>query len=60
VLEEKRFLPETVYIQSDGGGQFNNKTTLAVLAYLVSRRVGGIQKIVFSRLPVGHTHDVLL
>ena len=60
IEEEKKFLPQTIYIQSDGGGQFNNKTTLAVLAYLVSRKVGGIQKIVFSRLPVGHTHAWIL
>ena len=58
VTEELRFLSQTLYIQSDGGGAFNNKTTLAVLAYIVSRKVGGIEKIVFSRLPVGHTHDV--
>jgi hypothetical protein len=58
VDEEKKFLPQTLYIQSDGGGQFNNKTTLAILAFIVARRVGGIKKIVFSRLPVGHTHDV--
>ena len=54
----KQYLPETIYVQADGGADFSIETTLAVLAYIVAKQVGGCQRIVYTRLPVGHTHDV--
>jgi hypothetical protein len=56
--KSKQFLPEVIFIQADGGGDFSNETTLAVLSYLVAKRIGGCKRIVYTRLPVGHTHDV--
>jgi hypothetical protein len=53
-----QYLPETIYVQADGGADFSNETTLAVLSYLVAKRIGGCRRIVYTRLPVGHTHDV--
>ena len=50
-------LPETVYVQIDGGSENVNKTVLAMLALLVAKRVGGLRNIVLTRLPVGHTHE---
>ena len=34
-----------------------NKLVLVVLSFLLAKRVGGLQKIVLTRLPVGHTHE---
>ena len=53
-----QYLPEIIYVQADGGADFSNETTLAVLSYIVAKQVGGCQRIVYTRLPVGHTHDV--
>ena len=50
-------LPETLFVQVDGGAENANKLVLAVLSYLVAKRVLGLQKIVLTRLPVGHTHE---
>ena len=57
-LTEDGFIPPTVYIQIDGGPDIANKTFYTICSLLVARRVGGIQKIVVTRLPVGHTHEV--
>jgi hypothetical protein len=58
-LKDDKFLPSTVYVQIDGGPDLANRTFYAVMSLLVARRVGGINKIVVTRLPVGHTHEVL-
>jgi hypothetical protein len=44
-------------VQVDGGPENANKLVLAVLSFLLAKRVGGLQKIVLTRLPVGHTHE---
>ncbi len=49
--------PETWYIQVDGGAENANKYLLACLEYLVIKRM--VRKIVLTRLPVGHTHEVI-
>lgn len=50
-------LPETLFVQVDGGPENANKLVLAVLSYFVAKQVCGLKKIVYSRLPVGHTHE---
>jgi len=50
--------PEVWYIQVDGGSENANKTLLAALEFLIIKRI--VRKIVLTRLPVGHTHEVLL
>lgn len=50
-------LPPTLYVQIDGGPENANKLVLAVLSFLVAKRVGGLEQIVLTRLPVGHTHE---
>ena len=57
-LKDDNFLPPTLFIQIDGGPDLANKTFYSVMSLLVARRVGGIQKIIVTRLPVGHTHEV--
>ena len=57
-LDENHFIPPTLYIQIDGGPDLKNKTFYSILSLLVAREVGGLQKIVVTRLPVGHTHEV--
>ena len=47
--------PQTWYIQIDGGSENANKYLLAALEYVVAKRL--VQKIVLTRLPVGHTHE---
>jgi hypothetical protein len=42
-------------LQVDGGAENANKTVLAYLEWLVVKRV--VRKIVYSRLPTGHTHE---
>ena len=51
-------LPKTIYVQVDGGPENANKLVLAVLTYLMTKRIGGCQKMFVTRLPVGHTHEV--
>ena len=58
-LIEDTFLPPTIYVQIDGGPDIANKTFYSIMSLLVARRVGGIEKIVVTRLPVGHTHEVI-
>lgn len=59
-LNEDGFLPPTLYIQIDGGPDLANKSFYAMMTLLVARQVGGIKKIVVTRLPVGHTHEVII
>ena len=47
--------PQIWYIQIDGGSENANKYLLAALEYIVAKRL--VQKIVLTRLPVGHTHE---
>ena len=47
--------PQIWYIQVDGGSENANKYVLAALEFLVIKRV--VQKIIITRLPVGHTHE---
>jgi hypothetical protein len=47
--------PRTCYHQIDGGGENANDTTLAVCVLLINH--GVLDKIVLTRLPVGHTHE---
>lgn len=48
-------LPDTIYLQIDGGSENANKYTLAVCELLVVRRL--CKRVVLTRLPVGHTHE---
>jgi hypothetical protein len=48
-------LPDTLYHQIDGGSENTAKAALAVCELLVARRL--TNKVVLSRLPVGHTHE---
>jgi hypothetical protein len=50
-------LPPVLNVQIDGGPENANKLVLAVLSYLVIKHVCGLQHIVLTRLPVGHTHE---
>ena len=59
-LREDGFLPPTIYIQIDGGPDLANKSFYSIMSLLVARQVGGIKKIVVTRLPVGHTHEVII
>lgn len=51
----KQNFPHTWYIQIDGGSENANKYLFAALEYIVAKRL--VQKIVLTRLPVGHTHE---
>lgn len=57
-LNENKFLPPTMYIQIDGGPDLANKIFYSIISLLVAKGVGGLRKIVVTRLPVGHTHEV--
>ena len=48
-------LAKTLFLQIDGGPE--NTRFLALASLLVSRRVGGVEEIIVTRLPVGHTHE---
>jgi hypothetical protein len=48
-------LPDTVYIQIDGGSENANKYLLAICEILVS--LNWCKRIFLTRLPVGHTHE---
>ena len=50
-------LPETIFIQIDGGPENATKTLLAVCALIVHKQLGGCKQIILTRLPVGHTHE---
>ena len=47
--------PHTWYIQIDGGSENANKYLLAALEFITAKRL--VQKIILTRLPVGHTHE---
>lgn len=47
--------PSNIYWQVDGGAENANKYCLAVLELLMART--SITEIIFTRLPVGHTHE---
>ena len=47
--------PEEIYIQCDGGSENANQYVLAMLEFLVAKRL--IKRIYMTRLPVGHTHE---
>jgi hypothetical protein len=58
---EKRYLkdgclPPTLFLQVDGGAENANVDFLAMCELLVARGIIS-QKIVLTRLPVGHTHE---
>ena len=48
--------PEEFYVQLDGGSENANNCLLGFLELLVARRI--VRKVIFTRLPVGHTHEV--
>jgi hypothetical protein len=50
-LERDGRLPDTVFIQIDGGGENVARVVLAMCELIVSR--GLTKKIIVSRLPVG-------
>lgn len=54
-IRRYRCIPETVFIQVDGGSENANATVLMVLELLVAR--GFCKTIYLTRLPVGHTHE---
>ena len=47
--------PDVLYWQVDGGSENANQTCLGICELLIAR--GVVSKIVFTRLPVGHTHE---
>jgi hypothetical protein len=47
--------PETIFIQCDGGSENANQFLLALLEFIVVKRMA--KKVVLTRLPVDHTHD---
>jgi hypothetical protein len=51
----KRY-PRIIYHQIDGGNENANKYLLSVFELVISAGIG-VEKIVYTRLPVGHTHE---
>jgi len=49
--------PTKIFWQVDGGSENANRFCLAICELLIARTP--IKEIVFTRLPVGHTHEVL-
>ena len=54
-IERYGKLPDTIFIQVDGGSENANKYILAMCELLVHR--GMTREIYLTRLPVGHTHE---
>ena len=48
-------IPDTLYLQIDGGAENTAKTMLGMCELLVARRI--VKKIVLTRLPTGHSHE---
>ena len=48
-------LPDTLYLQIDGGSENVNRWIFFIAELLVARRL--TQRIFITRLPVGHTHE---
>ena len=55
ILQKEGKLPPIFYYQCDGGVENTSKTVLALMELMVAKRI--FQKIVWSRLMVGHTHE---
>lgn len=55
-LEQEKCLPDTIYIQIDGGGENRGYILLAVAELLVRLHFVS-DKVVLTRLPAGHTHE---
>ena len=56
--DERGSLPPVLYHQIDGGKENANSLTIAVAEWLVLK--GLCRKVVITRLPVGHTHEVTI
>jgi hypothetical protein len=56
VVNEKGALPDTVYMQVDGGPENANATMIGLAELLVHR--GVTKRVYITRLPPGHTHEV--
>jgi hypothetical protein len=54
-LKQYGYYPEQVFLQFDGGSDNANKYVLGMLELLVVKRMA--RKVLFTRLPVGHTHE---
>ena len=54
-LHQKGELPKVLYHQIDGGSENANKEMYAICELLVAS--GLVDKVVLTRLPVGHTHE---
>lgn len=48
-------LPETLFLQVDGGSENVNKWTMAVIELLIAHRI--TKRVYLNRLLVGHTHE---
>ena len=48
-------IPDTLYLQIDGGAENTAKSMLGMCELLVARRI--VKKIVLTRLPTGHSHE---
>jgi hypothetical protein len=55
IMRDEGRIPDTVFIQIDGGPENISKSVLALCELLVAR--GVTKKIVLARLMVGHTHE---
>ena len=49
------YYPEEIYLQADGGSENANQYLLAMLEFIVVKRIARI--VYFTRLPTGHTHE---
>ena len=54
-FDDKGYFPDTLYLQIDGGSENANKYLLSMCEILIGLRI--VNKIVATRLPVGHTHE---
>lgn len=54
-IKEEGCLPDTIFLQIDGGSENTAKCVLGACELIVARRV--TKKLVLSRLIVGHTHE---
>jgi len=54
VMQKERRLPDTIYLQTDGGSENTAKTVFYIAELLVAKRL--VKTVVLSRLMVGHTH----
>jgi hypothetical protein len=54
-LTQIHSFPEKIYWQVDGGSENANKYCIAICELLVANT--SIREILFTRLPVGHTHE---